>query len=115
MVHTLMKVVYSTVLVGHIRLKTYQKGLHMANIQKEISLREKYSNDIMMSRLLKCNASIGCINYTLKRYGSSDLTLEEIGLVLGVTRERVRQIEASALKKLKHPRIGRIFRNYCFS
>ncbi len=86
----------------------------MANIQKEINLRKKYRNDIMMSRLLTCNSNIKCINYTLKRYGSSDLTLEEIGLVLGVTRERVRQIEASALKKLKHPRIGRVLRNYYF-
>ena len=31
------------------------------------------------------------------------LTLEEIGTVMGVTRERVRQIEASALRKLRHP------------
>ena len=31
------------------------------------------------------------------------LTLEEIGQVMGVTRERVRQIEAHALRKLRHP------------
>ena len=31
------------------------------------------------------------------------LTLEEIGHVMGVTRERVRQIEAHALRKLRHP------------
>ena len=31
------------------------------------------------------------------------LTLEEIGVVMGVTRERVRQIEARALRKLRHP------------
>ena len=31
------------------------------------------------------------------------LTLEEIGRVMGVTRERVRQIEARALRKLRHP------------
>lgn len=31
------------------------------------------------------------------------LTLEEIGRVMGVTRERVRQIEAHALRKLRHP------------
>ena len=33
----------------------------------------------------------------------SDRTLEEIGKALNVTRERVRQIESSAIKKLKHP------------
>lgn len=31
------------------------------------------------------------------------LTLEEIGEIMGVTRERVRQIEARALRKLRHP------------
>ena len=32
-----------------------------------------------------------------------DLTLEEVGKNFSVTRERFRQIEAKALKKLKHP------------
>ncbi|EEL0554017.1 RNA polymerase sigma factor RpoD, partial [Campylobacter jejuni] len=36
----------------------------------------------------------------------SDRTLEEIGKELNVTRERVRQIESSAIKKLKHPKVG---------
>ena len=31
------------------------------------------------------------------------LTLEQIGEIMGVTRERVRQIEARALRKLRHP------------
>ena len=31
------------------------------------------------------------------------LTLEEIASVMGVTRERVRQLEAQALRKLRHP------------
>lgn len=50
------------------------------------------------------------------RYGllddESDRTLEEIGKELNVTRERVRQIESSAIKKLKHPKVGRQLRNY---
>jgi len=42
----------------------------------------------------------------------SDRTLEEIGSELSVTRERVRQIESSAIKKLKHPNVGRNLKNY---
>jgi RNA polymerase primary sigma factor len=42
----------------------------------------------------------------------SDRTLEEIGKALSVTRERVRQIESSGIKKLKHPKVGRNLKNY---
>src|SRR6185436_1880863 len=40
------------------------------------------------------------------RYGIGDgytYTLEEVGRIFKVTRERVRQVEAKALKKLQHP------------
>ena len=35
--------------------------------------------------------------------GTKPMTLEEVGKVFGVTRERIRQIEANAIRKLKHP------------
>jgi RNA polymerase primary sigma factor len=38
--------------------------------------------------------------------GATDHTLEEIGQMFGVTRERIRQIEAKALEKLRHPSRG---------
>ncbi len=35
--------------------------------------------------------------------GDSERTLEEVGNTFAVTRERIRQIEAKALRKLRHP------------
>jgi RNA polymerase primary sigma factor len=49
------------------------------------------------------------------RYGLLDgqaYTLEEVGRKMGVTRERVRQIEAQALSRLRHPSIRRKLRDY---
>jgi len=49
------------------------------------------------------------------RYGLLDgqsYTLEEVGHKMGVTRERVRQIEAQALGRLRHPSIKRRLRDY---
>lgn len=49
------------------------------------------------------------------RFGLEDgysLTLEEVGLYFEVTRERIRQIEAKALRRLRHPKRSRRLKDY---
>jgi RNA polymerase primary sigma factor len=70
------------------------------------NLREITSRTLAMltareERVLRMRFGIGM---------NSDHTLEEVGQQFSVTRERIRQIEAKALRKLKHPSRSRILR-----
>lgn len=51
----------------------------------------------------------------LLRYGLTDgrsRTLEEVGVAFGITRERTRQIEAEALRRLRQPGVGKLLHSY---
>ena len=67
--------------------------------------------DEVLDQLNEREKAVICMRFGLMD-DESDRTLEEIGKALNVTRERVRQIESSAIKKLKHPRVGRRLKNY---
>jgi RNA polymerase primary sigma factor len=57
--------------------------------------------DEVLSTLSEREAKVLKLRFGLE--GNKQMTLEEVGKVFGVTRERIRQIEAKALRKLKHP------------
>jgi len=79
----------------------------------EAVLRDDLNNQIdeVLDQLNEREKAVIRMRFGLLK-DESDRTLEEIGKELSVTRERVRQIESSAIKKLKHPRVGRKLKNY---
>jgi len=72
------------------------------------------THDPIIEELLQCQGNAACILAKLDQLHlyNCDFTLEEIGRVMHITRERVRQIEASALRKLQHPRYAKVLIAY---
>jgi RNA polymerase primary sigma factor len=70
---------------------------------KEVTTRILASLTPREERVLRMRFGIGM---------NSDHTLEEVGQQFNVTRERIRQIEAKALRKLKHPNRSRKLRSF---
>ena len=73
--------------------------LNLENIITKNMIKEKVSIALTSlnpreERVIRMRFAIGC---------DTEYTLEEVGLQLSVTRERVRSIEAKALRKFKHP------------
>ncbi len=53
------------------------------------------------------------LRYRFGLVDDTEYTLEQVGKMFGVTRERIRQIEAKALRKLRHPHRAKYLRPFC--
>lgn len=74
-------------------------------INKIVKLANKYSRHTSKSYDISV---IKAHSY----YGAPELTLDEIGQIFSITRERVRQIESRSKSMLMHPKTGRKLRDY---
>ena len=77
--------------------------------QTEYKLLKEHLNDVIKT-LPQREQEVLKMRFGLN--GGYSLTLEEVGLYFKVTRERIRQIEAKALRRLRHPRRSQGLRDY---
>ena len=78
---------------------------------------EAASRELLKAQLIKVLSELSDRErrVLLLRFGLEDdrpRTLEEVGKEFNVTRERIRQIEAKALRKLRHPSRSRKLKDY---
>jgi RNA polymerase primary sigma factor len=76
-----------------------EQAVNLEGSAQQMMLREEVQ--LVLSSLSGRERRVIELRYGLD--GDRDRTLSEIGDALGVTRERIRQIEAKALRKLRHP------------
>ena len=86
-------------------------------MDNEYSTEDKVINKILSETIESILSTLTDREKTILelRFGLKDgreRTLEEIGTVFGVTRERIRQIEVKAIRKLRHPTRSKKFKNY---
>jgi hypothetical protein len=74
---------------------------------KILTLERDYIRQFQIDRL---RANIKAVLHT--EHESCDYSLQDIGNVLGITRERVRQIETNAMKLIKRPNVARELKEY---
>ncbi|HEM56084.1 MAG TPA: sigma-70 family RNA polymerase sigma factor, partial [Thermodesulfobium narugense] len=87
------------------QLKDYIENKSVISPEKE--LLKKELKEILEEALSTLNEKEELIlRYRFGLEDEKEYTLEQIGKILGITRERVRQIETKALRKLKHPNIA---------
>lgn len=83
----------------------------MEEVEKEIDIHKAAEAlDQVMDTLAPREKEILRLRYGLT--DGKEYTLEEVSQKFGVTKERIRQIEAKALRKLRHPVRGRILHKY---
>ena len=110
-----MKNNYSLQTVSNMVFEIKQKIEFLLQKKSKINEKEIAYLQTRLTRLKEITQTIIQIQEqkrTQKYYFNDGMSLEEIAKVFKITRERVRQIEATALTKIKHPKLGKKLREY---
>jgi RNA polymerase primary sigma factor len=96
---------------GDSDLQSYIENKNAPNPFTEVR-QNLLSEDVLdaLNDLTDREAKILTLRFGLN--GSRKHTLKELGEIFGITRERIRQIQKGALRKLRHPKIRQRLRNY---
>ena len=91
-----------------------QYNYYFHNKPSDIDVREDVDKIFIKERILDIISSLSVRQEDVltARFGIKDgisSTLQEVGEMYGITRERVRQIEAKGLRKLRHPLLAEVF------
>ena len=81
---------------------------HVADLARRTGLRDVVKD--ILDSLTPREAKVLRMRFGIEM--QSDHTLEEVGKQFDVTRERIRQIEAKALRKLRHPSRANYLRSF---
>ncbi|MDY6867457.1 MAG: sigma-70 family RNA polymerase sigma factor [Chloroflexota bacterium] len=96
---------------GEADLQSYIENKNAPNPFTEVR-QNLLAEDVIdaLDELTEREAKILTMRFGLN--GSEKHTLKELGEVFGITRERIRQIQKAALRKLRHPNVRRKLRHY---
>jgi RNA polymerase primary sigma factor len=96
---------------GEADLQSYIENKNAPNPFTEVG-QSLLADDVIdaLNALTEREAKILTMRFGLN--GSEKHTLKELGEIFGITRERIRQIQKAALRKLRHPNVRRKLRNY---
>ena len=83
--------------------------IHIYKCKKSRILIDEICIDTTCEWRLKSDEFLNC-TWVACNYGP--FTLEEVGNMMGVTRERIRQIEAKAVKKLQHKKRRDVLKDF---
>ena len=95
--------------IDKIILSDYERQIENINEEITICLLNKCIKDIL-STIPRRESEILLMRYSIDL--SQSFTLDEVGDYFGLTRERIRQIETKAIRRLRHPKRSRILAKF---